>query len=155
MLSRSKDAFLNEKVTFQLITPQVHRRNAAERANQMYKNHLITELCTCDSRVPVREWNRIVLQASLTINHLRFSRRNQSSSAYAGIFGEFDFSSNPLASPGTKALIRIKPSNRHTFCTHAIDGRYIGPSLSHTRCCCCYVPKTGTVRHVDTFDFFP
>ena len=71
------------------------------------------------------------------------------------MFGEFGFNSTPLAPPGTKVLIYIKPSNRRIFGTHAIDGWYIGTSLSHYICYFCYVPETGVVRHADTVEFFP
>ena len=68
-----KDAFLNEQVKFQLVPPHVHQKNATKRASRKYKNHLIAGLCTCDSRFPVREWDRLLLQASLTINLIRYS----------------------------------------------------------------------------------
>ena len=48
--------------------------------------------------------------------------KNPSSLAYSGMFGKIDFNSTPLAPPGTKYLIHVKPNNMRTFGTHAIDG---------------------------------
>ena len=71
------------------------------------------------------------------------------------MFGDLDFNSTPLASPGTKVLVRVKPSNRQTFGTHVIEGWYIGPSMNHYRYYCYYVPETGAVRNFGTTELFP
>ena len=71
------------------------------------------------------------------------------------MFGEFDFNSTPLAPPIIKVLIHMIPSNKRTFGTHAIDGWYIEPNISHYRFYFCYVPETGSVRHAGSIDFFP
>ena len=42
--------FSKKEVQFQLVSPHVHRRNAAERVIQTFKHYLISGLCTCDSR---------------------------------------------------------------------------------------------------------
>ena len=100
--------FSNEQVKFQLAHFHVHRNNAAEKAIQMLKNNVTTGICTCNSRFPDREWDIILPQASSTLNLLRSSRRNSSSSIYAGIFGKFNFNVTSLAPPGIKVLIHIK-----------------------------------------------
>ena len=133
-----------------MVPPHVHPRNASERAIRTYKTHLITGLCTYYPKFHVREWDCLLPQASLTLNLLRSSRKNSSVSAYAGMFGNFDFTSTPLAPPRTKVLIHAKPSIRRTFGSHAIDGWYIGSSLDHYRCYFCYVPEIGYIRHADT-----
>ena len=49
----SKNALLNLNnmgITYQLVPPRCHRRNATERAIQSYKNHMISALCTIDPR---------------------------------------------------------------------------------------------------------
>ena len=150
-----KTMFQNEKVKYQLVPPHIHRRNAAERAIRTYKNHLIAGLYTCDPQYPSREWDRLLPQCNITINLLRSSRRNASLSAYAALFGNFDYNATPMAPPGTKVLVHEKPGNRKTWAGHGTEGWYIGPSLEHYRCYKCYMPTTHSERNADTVEFFP
>ena len=117
-----RNTFTSEQVKFQVMPRYFHRRNASERVIRTFKNHLITGICTCDSRFSGRKWDRVIPQASLTLNLLRFSRINPSLSAYTGLFGELNFNATPLASPDTKVLIHVKPRNRWTFGGHTTDG---------------------------------
>ena len=71
-----KLAILSTDVKFELVPPHQHRRNAAERAICIYKNHLLAGLATCDPDCPVEEWDRLLFQCELTLNLLRTSRIN-------------------------------------------------------------------------------
>jgi hypothetical protein len=134
----------------------VHRRNAAKRAIQTYKNHLFANLATCDPDFPVSEWDRILFQAELTLNLLQSSRVNPKLSSYAYyLFGNFDFIKTPLAPPGTKTVVHLKPDQRASWAYHGEEGWYVGPSMEHYRCFKCYLPATARVRDVDTLQFFP
>ena len=140
---------------YQLVPPYVHRRNAAERAIQCFKNHFLAILATADPNYPISEWERLIPQAVLTVNLLRNSRVNCKLSAYAYLFGHFDFNATPLAPPGTRILLHLKPAKRTSWGFHGEEGWYIGPSLEHYRCVKCFMPTTGTVRDADTVEFFP
>ena len=91
----------------------------------------------------------------ITLNLLRSSRVNPKLSAYAQIFGIFDFNRTPLAPPGTKVLLHEKPNNRRTWAPRGTDAWYIGPSLEHYRCVRCYNPKTFKERDADTVTYLP
>ena len=82
--------------------------NAARKAIQTLKNHLIAGLCTCDSRYPGRRWNRIIPQEILPMNLFRASKRNPYFSAYAAMFGEFNINATPLTQPDTSVPMHIK-----------------------------------------------
>ncbi len=142
-------------IAYQLVPPHVHRRNAAERAIQTFKNHLLAFLATCDPDFPVSEWDRLLFQAELTLNLLRNSRVNPRLSAYAYLFGNFDFNKTPLAPPGTRTIVHLKPDQRASWAFHGEEGWYVGPSMEHYRCVKCYLPTTARVRDVDTLQFFP
>ena len=94
-------ALKNNDLEYQLVPPNQHRRNAAERAIRTFKNHLLAGLATCDPQFPVHKWDRLLDQAELTINLLRNSRVNSSLSAHAYLHGIHAFNKVPLASPGT------------------------------------------------------
>ena len=111
-----------EGVNFQLVPPHSHRTNAAERAIQTFKAHLIAGLSSCNPNFPLHLWDRLLPQATLTLNLLRPSRINPRLSAEAQLNGAFDFNRTPLAPPGTKVLIFETPTQRRTWAPHGVDG---------------------------------
>ena len=150
-----KAALRKRNVQYQLVPPHVHRRNAAERAIRTFKNHFLSVLATADPNFPVSEWDRLLPQAELTLNLLCPCCLNPRLSAYAFLFGLFDFNRTPLAPAGTRVLVHEKSRQRASWANHGIEGWYIGPSLEHYRCVKCYLPSTGGVRDADTVQFFP
>ena len=111
--------------------PHIHRRNSAERAIQTFGNHFIAGLASTDSNFPLSNWCRLLPQAELTLNLLRPSRLNPKLSTYAQLEGAFDFTRTPLAPPGTRVIVREKPTQRRTWALHGIDGWYICPAMDH------------------------
>jgi hypothetical protein len=150
-----KKAFTKHDVTFQLVPPHVHRRNAAERAIQTWKNHFCSGLATCDPKFPLSEWDLLMPQADLTLNLLRSSRRYPKLSAHACLNKAFNYLNTPLAPPGTRLVAHITPSQRANMAPHGVDGWYVGPSLDHYRCHKCYIPSTSRCWDVLTVDWFP
>ena len=104
-LSGLKDYMRREGITFQLVPPHLHQTNSAERAIQTFKDHLIAGTTSCDPYFPLHLWDRLLAQATLTLNLLRPSRINPRISSEAQLNGAVDFNRTPLAPPGTKALI--------------------------------------------------
>jgi hypothetical protein len=52
--SKLLKAYLHQQdITFQLVPPYSHRRNASERAIRSFKDHLITGLCSTDKSFPM------------------------------------------------------------------------------------------------------
>ena len=149
-----KAALLKYKIAYQLVPPHIHRRNAAERAIQTFKNHFIAVLCTASPKFPAREWDRLLPQTEITMNLLRQSRFNPKLSAYAALSGPFDFNKTPIAPAGTRIVIHEKSNKRATWSPHSTDAWYIGPSLHHYRCVDCYLPATHSTRVADTVEFF-
>jgi hypothetical protein len=65
-----------QNITFQLVPPYSHRRNAAEREIRSFKDHLIAGLCSTDKSFPMHLWDRLLPHAVITLNMLRTSRIN-------------------------------------------------------------------------------
>ena len=114
--------------------PHNHRANAAERAIQTFKHHFKSCLATIDPDFPIREWDRLLTQAELTLNLLQTARVNPSLSAYAYLFGNFDYNRTPLVPLGTKVVAHTKTSKRASWELNGKQGWYIGPSLNHYCC---------------------
>ena len=58
------------KVKYQLVPPDMHRRNAAERAIRTFKAHFIAILAGVDDDFPSNLWDKLVPQAEMTLNLL-------------------------------------------------------------------------------------
>ena len=145
----------DQKTKIQFVEPHQHRVNAAERAIQTYKNHLVSGLCTVDPLFPLQLWDELLPQSQDTLLLLRASRTNSKLSAYATLEGEFNFDKTPLAPPGTKALVYVDPKQRATWGTHALDGWYVGPAKQHYRCYKFFIPETKGFRIAQTAKKFP
>ena len=115
-------------VDFQRVPPHSHRRNAAERALQTWKNHFIVGLSYCDPKFLLSKWDHLLLQAKITLNLLRSSQHQPNLSAHACLFGNYDFNRCPLTPPRTKVIIMastdpiiVPPvdatSHRHSSCS--------------------------------------
>ena len=68
-----KHTIREKGIDFQLVPPHIHRRNAAERAIQTFKNHFVAILCGADTKSPLHLWDRLLPQATTSLNLLRNS----------------------------------------------------------------------------------
>ena len=66
-----KQYFRDEDVEWQLVPPNLHRNNAAEKVIGTFKDHFITILCSCDPLFPLHLWCHLIRQATTTLNLLR------------------------------------------------------------------------------------
>ena len=117
-----RKAFKKYQVTFQLVSPHVHFRNAAERVIQTWKNHFLVEIATLDAKFPIQESDRLLPQCDITLNLLRSSRWQPNLSAYAATFGNFNFNQTPLAPQGTRVLVHKTTEQCASFAPHGVDG---------------------------------
>ena len=62
-----KHLLTKQEIDFQLVPPKNHRRNAAERAIQTFKNHFISGLCSTHQEFPMHLWDRLIPQATLIL----------------------------------------------------------------------------------------
>ena len=122
------------RAKFQLVPPDMHRRNRAERAIRTFKNHFISILAGVDPTFPPYLWDLLLPQAELTLNLLRQSSLNPKISAWEYFNGPFDFNKTPLGPVGCRVLIHAKPATRRSWDFRAKEGFYIGPALDSYRC---------------------
>ena len=125
---------IDNRIKYQLTPPNIHRINASERAVRTWKNHFIAGISSVNPELPMHLWDRLVVQATDTINMLRANRQNDKMSAYMALNGPYDFTKTPMAPPGTKVLVHEKSVQRGTWYPHGKEGWYLGNSLEHYRC---------------------
>ncbi len=122
------------KASFQLVPPDVHRRNRAERAIRTFKDHFLAILAGVDPKFPGYLWDLLLPQAELTLNLLQQLLINPRISAWEYFQGPIDFAKTPLAPIGCRVLIHAKPATRRSWDYRAKDGFYIGAALDSYRC---------------------
>jgi hypothetical protein len=138
-----KHFFHSKDIKFKLVPPHVHRQNAAERAIQTFKNHLVAILCSTDTQFPIHLWDRLIPHAVITLNLLRQLQINPKLSAHAQLHGIFDYNKTPLTPTGTKVIIHEKPDHRGSWSPHGLNGWYVGPAMEHYRSHRVYCSTTG------------
>jgi hypothetical protein len=140
-------------MTHELVPPDCHRRNMAERAIQTFKNHFVAILSGVDDRIPLSLWCYLVRPAKLTVNLLRQSNVAPKILAYAHVHGQHDYMKCPFAPLGCLVMAHVKPKNRRTWDVHGEVGYNIGTSMEHHRCFNVYIVKTRATRVSDSVFF--
>jgi hypothetical protein len=97
------------KAKFQLVPPDTHRRNRAERAIRTFKSHFLSILAGVDTAFPPYLWDLLLPQAELTLNPLRQATLNPRISAWEYFQGPFNFNKTPLGLVRCRVLIHAKP----------------------------------------------
>ena len=97
ILQEFKNAIKANQMTFQLVPPKEHKRNIAEKAIHVFKDHFISVLCGADVSFPMQLWCQILRQAEHQLNLLRKSRMDPSKSAFEILYGKQDYNAHPFA----------------------------------------------------------
>jgi hypothetical protein len=109
--SEAYKAETRKNCTIQLVPPDNHRQNLAERAIQTFKNHFKAVIAGVDNNFPMHLWDRLLLQTVLTLNLLRQSNMAPTVSAYQCVHGAFDYNKMPLAPMGCAVQLHKKVSD--------------------------------------------
>ena len=94
---------------FQLVPPNMHRRNAAERAIRTFKAHFLAILAGVAPDFPRYLWDLLIPQAQMTLNFLRQATLNPKISAHEFFSGPFNFDVTPLGPMGCKVIAHLNP----------------------------------------------
>lgn len=142
-------------MTYQLITPHIHRANIAEKAIQTFKSHFISILAGTDSSFPMHLWDRLLPQAEMTLNMLRPANATPTvSPAYMYAHGTHDFNAHPLAPMGCAVQLFEAPTIRKSWDAHSVsDGWYLGTSQEHYRNYIIFCKRTKMEQISDTVWF--
>ena len=113
---------------YQLVPPNDHRRNAAEKVIQVFKDHFVSVLCGTDEKFPMQLWRAILPHAETQLNVLRKSANKPSTAAFEHLNGPHNYDLHPFAMLGSTVEIHVMPANRRTWAAHIKPGFYLGPS---------------------------
>eukprot|EP00804_Cyclotella_cryptica_P009653 CCRYP_011198-RA/>CCRYP_011198-RA protein AED:0.33 eAED:0.33 QI:0/0/0/1/1/1/2/0/430 len=129
-----KQAILDSGISYQLVPPDDHRRNIAEKAIQTWKDHFIAVLSGTADKFPLHLWCQLIPHMERQLNLLRQSNANSRISAYAHLYGPHGYNASPFVPLGMEALVHDKPHQRKTYAQHCSKGWVIGTSTEHYRC---------------------
>ena len=100
-----KAYLMPQQCKLQLVEPNNHSVNAAERAIQTFKNFFIGALGTTNGDFPIQLWYKLAPQVKDSVNILCQSRVQPNISSYKALEGPYDWNRYPMAPPSTKAII--------------------------------------------------
>jgi hypothetical protein len=153
-MSRDLMEWIDAQQTEVQFTPlEMHWTNAAEKAVQTWKNHFLAGLASLQDEFPIAHWCCLIPQANLMLNLISPCRQNPTLSAQATIHGCYNFEATPMAPPGTKCFLHIKPHKRDSWGFHAEDAWYVGPALKHYLCYTVVMKQSTAQRIRDTVRF--
>jgi hypothetical protein len=144
---------IKKNCTIQLVPPDNHRQNLAERAIQTFKNHFKSLLAGVDDNFPLHLWDRLLPQTILTLNLLRQSNVAPTVSAYQYVHGPFDYNKMPRAPMGCAVQLHERSERRGSWAMNAIDAWYLRTSDEHYRCHVIFVKHSRSERISDTVHF--
>lgn len=155
--ARPLKAYLKLKeCKWQFVKPHNHCVNTVKRAIQTFKNNLVSGFYCTDSKWLLKLWHQLSGQALITLNLCRISRKHPEKYAYHSFHGKhYNWNKNPMAPPGTRAVVYESPDNRTSWGPRGVDAWYCGPAMDHYRNMKCYVPETRAYRTSALFDLFP
>ena len=97
---------------FQLVPPDIHRQNAAERAIRTFKAHFLTILAGVAPDFPRHLWDLLLPQTEMTLNLLRQATANPAISAWEYFNGNFNYNVTPLGPLRISVIFHTKKGRR-------------------------------------------
>jgi hypothetical protein len=129
-----EEAICASGMTFELVPPNDHRRNMAEKAIQTFKDHVFGVLSGCAPTFSLHLWCQLLPQVEWHLLFLCQSQLHPNLSAYAHVYGHQDYNRHQFIPIGMKALVHDKSHKHHTFAEHCKKAYVLGTSPDHYRC---------------------
>ena len=118
-------------MSYQLVKPDDHRRNIAERDIQTWKNHFVGVLSGTAATFPLHILCQPIPQAERQLMLLSMSNVNPKISSYAHVYGQHEYNAEPFVPIGMESLVHDKQNRQKTFAAHCRKGYNIGASFKH------------------------
>ena len=113
-----KQVICENKCSVELTPADMHRRNVAEWAIQIFKGHFISVLVGVSNDFHIHQWDELLPQTIFTLNPLLHSSVAPNTSAYAYHHSSFDYNRMPLVPMGCAVQFHIKPNKRKLLGEH-------------------------------------
>ena len=118
---------------YQLVPPNTHQSNAAERVICTFKDHFLSILAGVAPDFPKHLWELLLPQTELTLNLLRQATLNPTQSAWSCFHGPFNYDATPIGPLGCDIIAHKKTGTRHSWDFCGAAGWNVGVALQHYR----------------------
>ena len=141
------------KADFQLVPPNIHHRNTAERAIHTFKAHLLAILAVVAPDYPRNMWDLLIPQTELTLNLMRQAWLDHTKLEWEAFAGPLSYDATPLGPLGCEVISHKKMGSRNSWDFRGDPACNIGVSLKHYRCQNIIAKGTRATRVSDTLAF--
>ena len=141
-----KEAIVKSGMDYQLVLPDDHRRNVAEKAIQTWKDHFISNMSGTAKSFPLHLWDQCIPQMEMQLSLLRQSNANPKISTYAHLYGHHNYNAVPFVPIGMETIVHEKPSRRRSWSQHGKKGWVLGTSREHYRGYQAWIKETRATR---------
>ena len=117
-----RDIKTNWNANYQLVPPNTHRINAAERAIRTFKEQFISILAGVAPDFPRNLWELLLPQTELTLNLIRQATLDPIRSAWSYFHGPFNYDATPIGPLGCDIITHNKTGKRHYSDFRGADG---------------------------------
>ena len=138
---------------YQVVPPNTHRSNAAERAIHTFKAHFLSILAGVAPDFPKKNWDLLLPQTEPTLNLLRQATLDPNRYAWSYFHGTFNYDATPIRPLYCDIITHKKTGTRHSWDFRGADGWYVGVALQHYRCHTTVAKATCAAQISDTMEF--
>jgi hypothetical protein len=107
-----KKAIGDSDMTYELVSPDDHQCNMAQKSIQTFKNHFVGILSGCVPNFPLHLWCQLLPQVEQQLLLLQQSQLHPNLSVYAHVYGHHDYNKHPFIPIGMETLVHDKPHKR-------------------------------------------
>ena len=138
---------------YQLVLPNDHRHNVAEKARQTFKDHFVVVLRGTDDNFSLQLWCQIPRQVEHQLNMLHKSRTVPTMSAFEHMYGQRRYDAHPWAVLRYEVKMHVMSAQRQRWEAHTKTGYYLGTSWGYYRCHEVWIKDTHATRVGQTVFF--
>ena len=143
----------NWNANYQLVPPNTHWSNAAERAIRTFKSHFLSILAGVAPDFPRNLRNVLLSQTELTLILLRQATLDPSIFAWSYFHGPLNYDATPIEPLGCDIIAHKKKGKRHYWDFRGATGWNVGVALQHYRCHTIVAKSTRMAQISDIVDF--
>jgi hypothetical protein len=141
------------KMTYKLVPPDDHRHNLANKAIQMFKDHMISVLSGCSPTMPMHLWCQLLPQIERQLLLLCQSKANPNNLAYAHVYSHHNYNCHLFVPIGMEVLVNDQTHKRRLFAQHCRKEFVLGTITKHYRCWKIWLVTTCMTRILSTAFF--
>ena len=137
-------------MTYQIVPPDDHHCNLAEKSIQTWKVHFIGVMSRTAEIFPAHHWCQVIPQEEHQLLFLQKYNVNPKISVYAYVYGTNDYNSAQFVPIGMETLVYDKPKIRGNFAEHCSKVFVLRTAFEHYCSWIMWIKETRATRILAT-----